>query len=239
MTDMTVLLKRLDALDDLPDAVALRERGYDLLRPADGQVIVDVGCGSGRAVSELARRGVRAHGVDPSEVMIDAARQRWSELDFHLAPAERLPFGDGEVDGFRADKVLHALEDPGAAIAEALRVLKPGGRAVLVGQDWDHFVVDADDHDLTRRIVRTRAAGMPSPNIARGYGNLLRDNGFTDVTMEMYSFRPPAEAFLGTIAETAEDIPGGKDWLAEQHRRAAEGRTFIAVPIFLAAGTRP
>lgn len=235
---MMTLLERLDALDVLPEAVALRERGYDLLDPAPDAVIADVGCGGGRAVHELSGRGARAIGIDPSEGMINAARRRWPELDFRSGAAEGLPFGDGELDGFRADKVLHALSDPRAAVREAHRVLKTGGRALLVGQDWDFFAVDADDHELTRRVIRTRAAAVPSPNIARGYGNLLRDNGFTDVEVEVHAVLPPAEAILASLGQTAGEVPGGEQWLAEQRRRLAEDRLLMVMPIFVASGTR-
>lgn len=234
---MTVLLERLDAIDSRPEAKALRERGYDSLRLPDAGSVVDVGCGSGRAVHELAGRGLRAVGIDPSEVMLDAARNRWDE-DFRLAAAERLPFGDAELDGYRADKVFHALEDPTAAIVEALRVLRPGGRAVLVGQDWDFLAIDADDHDLTRRLIRARAADLPSPNIARGYANLLWDNGFIDVTVEAQVLFPPV-AVVSSLVQSGGDIAGADEWLAEQHRRAEEGRFSLAMPVFLAAGTRP
>ncbi|MGH8794772.1 MAG: methyltransferase domain-containing protein [Stackebrandtia sp.] len=238
MTDVTVLLRRLDAFDNRPDAAALRERGYDLLRPEPGHVIADIGCGGGRAAHELAQHGVTSHGVDPSDVMIDAARSRWADAQFHLAPAERLPFDDGSLDGYRADKVLHALDDPRAAIDEARRVLRPGGRAMLVGQDWDLLAVDADDPDLTRRLLRARAAAVPSPNIARGYSNLLRDNGFTDITAEVHTMLPPPEAVLGSFDQLGDEMPEIHDWLAEQRQRVETGRWFMAMPMFLAAGTR-
>ncbi|HZE40650.1 MAG TPA: methyltransferase domain-containing protein [Stackebrandtia sp.] len=238
MTDMRELLKRLDAMDARPEALALRERGYERLRLETGDSVVDVGCGSGRAAHELAERGADSHGIDPSQVMIDAARSRWSNVEFRVAAAERLPFGDGELAGYRVDKVLHAVDDPSAAIVEARRVLRPGGRAVLIGQDWDLLAIDADDHDMTRRVVRARAAAMPSPNVARGYGNLLRDNGFTGVTVEVHTVFPPVEAIVGSLGQTADEVPGASRWLDEQRERAASGRMFVAMPVFLAAGTR-
>ena len=238
MTDLTSLLATLDSHETLPGAVALRERGYELLRLARGDSVLDVGCGAGRAVHELAERGATATGVDVSEQMLTAARERWSDVDFRLAPAEELPFPDDALDGYRADKVLHALDDPARAVAEARRVLRPGGRAVLVGQDWDFIAIDADDHDLTRRLIRERAAAVPSPNIARGYANLLRDNGFTDVTLEVHAPALPVEAVLHSFAGIAGRSAGAREWLAEQRARAAAGRLSATLPMFLAAGTR-
>lgn len=238
MTDMATLLKRLDTVDALPEAARLRDRGYDLLRLQLGGAVLDAGCGSGRAVYELSQRGMRGSGIDPSEQMIDAARERWPGMDFRRASAERLPFGDGELDGYRADKVLHVLPDPAEAIGEARRVLRPGGRILLVGPDWDLMAIDADDHDLTRRIVRARAAAMPSPNIARGYANLLRDSGFTDVAVEVHTTFPPPEVVLAGLSQTAAEIPGSQDWFTDQHTRTTTNRSIIAIPIFLATATR-
>ncbi len=67
------------------------------------------------------------------------------------------------MDGYRADKVFHELADPRAALNEAWRVLASGGRVVLVGQDWESFIIDSDDPDLTRTIVTARASAVVSP----------------------------------------------------------------------------
>ncbi|WP_410615234.1 methyltransferase domain-containing protein [Amycolatopsis sp. lyj-109] len=227
---MSTLLSLLDALDDRPQATGLRERTYEAL----GDVVVDVGCGGGRAVGELAARGVRAIGVDADPAMVETAAARWPAGEFHVADATALPLGAGSVTGYRADKVLHVLPDPALAVAEARHVLAPGGRAVLTGQDWDTFVIDSDDPARTRSIVHTRADGMPHPRIARRYRNLLLDNGFTDVTVEVHTLVWTDAAVLPVLA----NLGGDGAWLAEQEARARDDRLFVAVPIFLAAGTR-
>jgi hypothetical protein len=57
-------------------------------------------------------------------------------------------------------------------VAEARRVLCPGGRIVLVGQDWDTIMVDSDDAALTRTIVHARADILSTPRAGRQYRNL-------------------------------------------------------------------
>jgi len=226
---MSTLLTVLDALDARPEARDLRERTYEGL----GDTVVDVGCGSGRAVGELAARGVRAIGVDLDPAMVEVAAGRWPDGEFHVADATALPLDDGSVTGYRADKVLHALADPDLAVAEARRVLAPGGRAVLVGQDWDAFVIDSDDPGRVRALVHARADGLPNPRVARRYRNLLRDHGFVDVTVEVRTFVWTDAAGLPVLASIADG-----DWLEEQAARARDDRLFVAVPIFLATGTR-
>ncbi|HEY3466313.1 MAG TPA: methyltransferase domain-containing protein [Amycolatopsis sp.] len=227
---MSTMLNLLDAYDALPQACALRERTYAGL----GGTVVDVGCGGGRAVGELAARGVAAVGVDADPAMVRLAAERWPAAEFHVADATALPLADGSVTGYRADKVLHALAEPAAAVAEARRVLAEGGRAVLVGQDWDTFVIDSDDPARTRALVHARAEGMPHPRIARRYRNLLLDNGFTDVTVEVHTIVWTGEGALPLLV----NLGGEGAWLDEQTARAREDRLFVAVPFFLASGTR-
>src|ERR1700733_3350012 len=192
--DTDTLISQLDATEAMPAAARLRARSYQLLRlPPDGTV-VDVGCGAARAVSELAGHAAHAIGVDPDPAMLAAARRRFPGIDVRAADTAALPLGDGQAHGYRADKVYHILPDPQAALAEARRVLVPGGRIALLGQDWDTLVIDSNQPELTRRIVHTRAGTLPPPRIARAYRNLLLDAGFGDVGIEVHTlvFTDPA-----------------------------------------------
>ena len=229
MGGMSTLLTVLDAFDELPQAAYLRTRSYRDL----GEIVVDVGCGGGRAAGELAALGAKAIGVDLDPEMIEVAAARWPAAEFHLGDATALPLDDASVTGYRADKVLHVLDDPALALSEARRVLRPGGRAVLTGQDWDAFVIDSADPALTRAIVHARADGLPNPRVARQYRNLLLDNGFTDVTVEAHMVVFTGEPALPVLASMGEG-----PWLDEQADRAARDRVFVAIPVFLAAGTR-
>ncbi len=135
----------LERIERLPTAGELRERSYELLDAGEGSMVVDVGCGTGRVVDDLAGRGIKAIGVDISEQMIAVARQRFPNRDFRLAAAESLPFEDDVLDRYRAERLYQHLKDPVRALAEARRVLAPGGRIVLVDQDYDMWAIDADD----------------------------------------------------------------------------------------------
>jgi SAM-dependent methyltransferase len=245
-TDTETLIRMLEAADARPGATLLRTRSYDRLRLSPGDTVIDVGCGAGRAVAELAARGARAIGVDLDPEMLSAARSRFPEIDVRLGDVAALPFAAGSTRGYRADKVFHMLPDPAAALTEARRVLAPGGRIALLGQDWDTLVIDADDGDLTRRIVHARADTIPHPRIARAYRTLLLDAGFHDVELEVNTTvftDPSALPLLTTHAAAARETGAVTDteagaWLAEQTERAATGRLLLAVPMFLATATR-
>lgn len=234
MADMSTLLAVLDAIDAQPLSVELRRRSYELLGDLTGRTVVDVGCGGGRAVAELAERGVRAIGVDHDPDMIAAALRRWSTGEFRVGDACELPLENGSVAGYRADKVLHTLADPVRAVAEARRVLAPGGRAVLLGQDWDTVVIDSADPETTRRLVHAKADALPSPRIARRYRNLLLDAGFTDPVVEVHTSVFTDDTALALLRR----ITDQQSWLAEQADRVRTNRIFVAVPMFVVAAQR-
>jgi ubiquinone/menaquinone biosynthesis C-methylase UbiE len=245
-TDTDTLIRVLDAAETMPAAARLRARSYQLLRLPPGATVVDVGCGTARAVAELAEHAARAIGVDLDPTMLAAARRRFPDIDVRAADATGLPLSDGQAHGYRADKVYHVLPDPHAALAEARRVLVPGGRIVLIGQDWDTMVIDSDQPDVTRRIVHARADTIPHPRIARAYRNLLLDAGFHDVDVEVHTAVFTDATILpilvghSTAARQTGAVRGEEadNWISEQTRRGQDERLLVAIPMFLAAATR-
>jgi ubiquinone/menaquinone biosynthesis C-methylase UbiE len=245
-TDTSALIRQLDIAEAIPAAARLRARSYQLLRLRPDATVIDVGCGAARAVAELAEHAAHAIGVDPDPAMLAAARRRFPGIDVRAADAAKLPLGDGQAHGYRSDKVYHVLPDPHAALAEARRVLVPGGRIALLGQDWDTQVIDSSQAEFTRRIVHARADTIPHPRIARAYRNLLLEAGFRDVAIEVHTVvftgtaGLPVLAGLATAAHRAGAITSdeAESWISEQTRRAHDDRLLAAIPMFLATATR-
>ena len=92
---------------------------------------LEVGCGGGLMAEEVARIGFSVTGVDPSGPSIETARRHATEsglaIDYSVASGEALPFADGTFDLVYCCDVLEHVADLDAVIAEAARVLKPGG----------------------------------------------------------------------------------------------------------------
>jgi ubiquinone/menaquinone biosynthesis C-methylase UbiE/DNA-binding transcriptional ArsR family regulator len=101
----------------------------------DDWVVGDLGCGTGLLLSLLAPSVQTVIGIDGSEEMLDAARARVGHLpnvEVRSGSLEALPIEDDALDAAVMMLVLHHLPSPAAALAEARRVLKPGGRLLVV-----------------------------------------------------------------------------------------------------------
>ena len=94
----------------------------------------DLGCGTGQVAAALAPFVTRVIAVDRSGEMLQAARRRLrgaGNVDVRRGELEALPIADGELDAATLLLVLHHLPDPAAALNEAGRVLRPGGRLLI------------------------------------------------------------------------------------------------------------
>lgn len=96
--------------------------------PAAGRRTLELGCGEGRVVRDLTRRGHRAVGLDASPTLLNHAREADPSGRYVLADAVRVPVGDGAFDLVVAYNSLMDIEDMEAAVREAARVLEAGGR---------------------------------------------------------------------------------------------------------------
>jgi SAM-dependent methyltransferase len=105
------------------------------LAPRPGEVVIDLGCGTGNAALIAAARGARVTGVDPSPRLLQIARATAAaaglDAEFILGDAARLPVPDSSADAIVSVFGVIFAPDPAAAAAEIARVLRPGGRLVL------------------------------------------------------------------------------------------------------------
>jgi ArsR family transcriptional regulator len=120
----------------------------------EGAVVADLGCGTGSVLADLAPNVARVIGVDSSQEMLKAARQRTREADnveVHRAPLESLPIQDGECDAATMFLALSYVDEPSRALGEMARVLRPGGQAVVVdlmSHDREDFRIEMGQRHL-------------------------------------------------------------------------------------------
>ena len=104
-----------------------RDRFLELL-PASSGLTLDLGCGEGRFPRDLKAAGYKVIGIDASPTLIEHATTADPGGDYRVADAAQLPFADASVQLVTALLSLHDMDDMPGAIAEAARVLVPGGR---------------------------------------------------------------------------------------------------------------
>jgi SAM-dependent methyltransferase len=183
----------LDVLHATDAIRASHRRTVELLGIGDGFQLLDAGCGTGnfaREVASLVGPAGRVVGVDLSGALIAVARQRAVELsvpvEFRIADAQALPFADASFDGCRVERALQYLDEPRRALAEMVRVTKPGGRIVAAEVDWDTIVGDLPgvDRDVYRRARQAMSDSAGNGWMGRELRRHFLDLGLDDVTCE-------------------------------------------------------
>jgi ubiquinone/menaquinone biosynthesis C-methylase UbiE len=175
----------------------------DAALPADrgeGGRVLDVACGTGRLEEMLLRRrpGVHIMGVDLSPDMIEVARQRVDangQVEWRVASADDIPVEDASFDVVTCNNAFHLIPDQHAALREFRRVLRPGGRLVMV--DWCR-----EFPTIAGVLILSRAFGRQYRRIETidGFSRLLEAAGFRVIHREKFH----ATWFWGVMCVAAE-----------------------------------
>lgn len=116
--------------------------------------VLDVACGTGDMVMELLRQGCSVTGVDLSKEMMAIAKRKAPQAEYSLADVERLPFGDASFDAVTCAFGVRNFVHLEQGLHEMLRVLKPGGRMVILELATPDSSLIRPFYNLyTRRII--------------------------------------------------------------------------------------
>jgi ubiquinone/menaquinone biosynthesis C-methylase UbiE len=170
---------------------AVKTFTHALLGLRSNEKALDVGCGTGDDVRELAAM-VAPHGVvvgvDKSKSMIVEVRRRAKgcglPVQFEVSEAEQLPWQSHHFDACHADRLLQHLPDPNRALNEMLRVLKPGGRLLVVDRDWGMVALDSSDSMTTQAVLDRACAGIRNGWMGRRLHGLFRSAGITEIQVQ-------------------------------------------------------
>lgn len=237
----------------------IRRRGlvFDALRPRPGEHILDVGCGPGFYVADLADAVGPAGsvtGIDSSAQMLAMAAHRAesrANVVFREADASALPIEDEAYDAALSVQVLEYVRDIPTALAELRRSLRPGGRLVIWDVDWTTVSWHSADPERMRRVLAAWDAHLADPALPRTLGPELRRAGFGEITNTAHPFVSTEAtddtygglvlSFVEQYVGGAEEVPGAtlEAWAAEQRELDAAGEFFIACLQFCFTAMRP
>ena len=168
------------------------------LAPRSGQRVLDIGCGTGRLgeyVAELVRPAGEVLGIDPLPLRVEIAAGKHGRFRASVGRAEDLSaFEDRSFDVVYSNSVFHWIEDKPRALAEALRVLKPGGRIGVNSADGDRahqsqaLVREALLEEGLSEVAAAQGTGTNYRVNAAELTRLLGSAGFADIVVSAHTF---------------------------------------------------
>lgn len=174
---------RLEALYLTRDMVAQRRATLEHLSLGEGEHVIDIGSGPGYLALEMAAivgATGRVLGLDISADLVARAARRNARpwLAYRVGDATALAEADETFDVVACTQVAEYVAEVDAAIAEAFRVLKRGGRAVFVATDWDAVVWHSDYPERMAAVLTCWEAHCAHPRLPRSLPRRLRAAGF-------------------------------------------------------------
>jgi SAM-dependent methyltransferase len=238
----------------MPTYRAMFRTLIDVIEPQPGEAILEIGCGAGSLVRQLARRLGKTNRITAADVnpfLLREAEQLAEEegllgaIQFTKGNAEALPFDDRSFDCVYSVTVFEEC-DADRAIEEAMRVLRPGGRIGLVvraldmPQWWNLTLPEA----ILRKVEAPPHSVSPAGVADHSLYRRMRVAGLDDlvcfpslVTLDRPGgpiWRNREDHILSQLSPEELSI-----WHAERNRAAAEGLLFMAHPLHCAVGTKP
>lgn len=190
-TNPTSFVQFMDTSHAQPTAQSYKQAIMEQLALKVGATILDVGCGTGQDALDLAQ-AVGPHGrvigIDSSETMLQQARARATQaqlpVEYVLADATQLPFADASFDGCQASRVLGHLSEPKLAVAEMVRVVRPGARVVVADGDMDLIAIDIPNRALARKVIHAACDQMVQGWMGRQMPRLFQQAGLRNIWVE-------------------------------------------------------
>lgn len=244
---------RMQRMYTSPEVAEQRARTRAALAPRANEQGLEIGCGIGLLACEVASGlgpNGRMIGIDSSGDMIAAARDRaaradlGAKLDFRVGDAMRLDFATATFDFVVAVQVYLYVREIEPALAEVARVLRPGGRLVIVDTDWDSCVWLTADRARHFRVLEARIREFGQQHLPPMLPSLLQRAGLTLVNTEVHPMLnlryEPGTFSAGLIEATPQivtrfgiDRAEADAWADDLKSRTADGEYFFSLNRYL------
>jgi arsenite methyltransferase len=240
------MVAQLEALYATRDVMRRRRLVREALGAKAGERILDVGCGPGFYVDEIAEQVGDAGsvvGVDVSAAMLEVAAGRAggrANVAFHEGDAGSLPVADAEFDAALSVQVLEYVEDVTGALRELRRVVSPGGRVVVWDVDWGTVSWHSRDPARMKRVLEAWDGHLTHASLPRTLASRMREAGLEEVRAEGHTFATvegdPESYGVAAISVLEKYVAGREEigpdeaaaWAAEQRELAERGEFYFA-----------
>jgi ubiquinone/menaquinone biosynthesis C-methylase UbiE len=237
--------KRLELRGKDPTFTAYRDAYLDLLGLPRAAAVLEIGCGTG-----VVTRAIAAHdgfagtvtGGDQSPHFIAVAESLAAgdaRTEFAVGDAHALAFADAGFDAAIAHTLVSHVRDPLAVLAEAARVVRPGGTVAIFDGDYASLTFACSNARLGQAMESAlQSTIMSTPRVMRELPRLLRRTGLRLVATQAHVYAEAGSStFMLNLAETYAPLAAAtgqlaaaavEEWLADQRRSAADGTFFAA-----------
>ncbi|QBD83135.1 methyltransferase domain-containing protein [Ktedonosporobacter rubrisoli] len=239
-----------------------KQRSYDCMHILRGHTVLDVGCGQGTdtlLLADLVGPAGRVIGIDHDLFMVNEAERRSIEGGYsswcrhRRGEASALPLESNSVDASRCENLFQDLSQPAEAqeaLAEMVRVTRPGGWVVVMETDLSTFSIDTAEVDIERRLVRFCAEHLVGNGYAgRHLYRLFKQQPLTDMMIEIHPMCITSyemARYVGAIDLIEQEALAANVLTADELERLhknlqqaeAEGTFFAHINTVLAAGRK-
>jgi len=236
------------------DMVLQRKELLSSLALRSGESVLDIGSGNGilaREMKQIVGSDGLVCGVDAAAPMIEMARRFCPGGEFHLGDATELPLESAWFDAVTASQLLCFVHEPDKAVREMFRVLKPGGRVVILDSDWGSLVWNCSNRALMDRTVSMLTAPYADCSVPRTLSRRLNGAGF-EITdrrsftvlnweMDPDTYAQQTAGFIKSMMEDSDSFTNADwtEWAADQDAISAAGECLFSLNRYIFRAVKP
>lgn len=191
--------------------------------------VLDLGCGSGTFSNKLKNWGADVKGIDVSIEMIEEAKKAYSDIDFKVGDAEKLPYESKTFDFVTSSLVMHYMQDLNYVFAEVARVLKENG-----------IFIFSMHHPMFKNHRTIMVDGKKEKILKPYFNNGLYEWSMFNSEMVVHSYHHTFEDIIGNLIKNGFNITklieprpteSSKDQFPEDFEKASNYPTFVIIEV--------